>query len=87
MGPGRLTRLSQMPNNFESVELGVAAEDEVSLLEIVDHVLNAGVVIHGSLVISLAGVDLVYLGLNVVLTSVETALRKIQTAEEKQELK
>ena len=76
-----------MPNNFESVELGAAAEDEVSLLEIVDHVLNAGVVIHGSLVISLAGVDLVYLGLNVVLTSVETALRKIQTAEEKQELK
>jgi len=76
-----------MPNNFESIELGAAAEDEVSLLEIVDHVLNAGVVIHGSLVISLAGVDLVYLGLNVVLTSVETALRKIQTSEEKQGLK
>jgi hypothetical protein len=34
-------------------------------------------VIHGSLVISLAGVDLVYVGLNVVLTSVETALRNM----------
>jgi hypothetical protein len=45
--------------------------------------LNAGVVIHGSLVISLAGVDLVYLGLNVVLTSVETALRNFQYSEEK----
>lgn len=42
-----------------------------------DHVLNSGVVIHGSLVISLAGVDLVYVGLNVVLTSVETALRNL----------
>jgi gas vesicle structural protein len=54
------------------------AFDEISLLDILDHVLNAGVVIHGSVVISLAGVDLVYLGLNVVLTSVETALRKMQ---------
>jgi len=47
--------------------------DEVSLLEILDHVVNSGVVIHGSIVISLAGVDLIYLGLNVVLTAIETA--------------
>ena len=53
-------------------------QDELSLLDILDHVLNAGVVIHGSLVISLAGVDLVYVGLNVVLTSVETALRHMR---------
>lgn len=52
-------------------------EDEVSLVEILDHVLNAGVVIRGSLVISLAGVDLVYVGLDVILTSVETALTHI----------
>ena len=53
------------------------SDNDISLLDILDHVLNAGVVIHGSLVISLAGVDLVYVGLNVVLTSVETALRNI----------
>ena len=58
--------------------LGEDADAEVSLLEILDHVLNAGVVIHGSLVISLAGVDLVYVGLNVILTSVETALRNME---------
>lgn len=52
-------------------------EAEFSLLDILDHVLNAGVVIHGSVVISVAGVDLVYLGFNAVLTSVETALRHI----------
>lgn len=57
---------------------GVIGQDEASLLDILDHVLNAGVIIHGSLVISLAGVDLIYLGLNVVLTSVETALRHMQ---------
>ncbi len=65
-----------MANNGKGVVLiGGGADDEISLLDILDHVLNAGVVIHGSLVISLGGVDLVYLGLNVILTSVETALR------------
>ena len=54
------------------------ARDEISLLDILDHVLNAGVVVHGSLVISLAGVDLVYVGVNAVVTSVETALKVIE---------
>ena len=87
MAHGRRTHLHPMPNDFESATLIEPGEDEVSLLEIIDHVLNAGVVIHGSLVISLAGVDLVYLGLNVVLTSVETALRNLRAAEEKGRLK
>lgn len=52
-------------------------EQEASLLEVLDHVLNAGIVLHGSVVISIAGVDLVYLGLNAILTSVETALKHI----------
>lgn len=50
---------------------------EPTLLDVVDHILNRGVVLHGSIVISLAGVDLVYLGVNAVLTSVETALKHI----------
>ena len=62
----------------DAVLFGGGEDSEFSLLDILDHVLNAGVVIHGSVVISLAGVDLVYLGLNAVLTSVETALRHIQ---------
>src|SRR5271157_5501555 len=63
------------PDSVAPLSLG--SEGDISLLEILDHVLNSGVVIHGSLVISLAGVDLVYVGLNVVLTSVETALRNL----------
>lgn len=70
-----------MPSDFEPITL-TGAEQDVSLLDIIDHVLNAGVVIHGSLVISVAGVDLVYLGLNVVLTSVETALRNLRAPDE-----
>lgn len=70
-----------MPSDFEPITLTGSAAEDVSLLEIIDHVLNAGVVIHGSLVISVAGVDLVYLGLNVVLTSVETALRNLRASD------
>jgi len=68
-----------MSSNGEAITtLSIEGEDEISLLDILDHVLNSGAVIHGSIVISLAGVDLVYVGLNVVLTSVETALRNIK---------
>ncbi len=70
----------------EVVTIGADAADEASLLDILDHVLNAGVVIHGSVMISLAGVDLIYLGLNLVLTSVETALRNMALAEDRSRL-
>jgi gas vesicle structural protein len=73
-----------MPSDFETITLTGSAEEDVSLLEIIDHVLNAGVVIHGSVVISVAGVDLVYVGLNVVLTSVETALSSLRAEQAKQ---
>lgn len=59
----------------------IEGENDISLLDILDHVLNSGVILHGSLVISLAGVDLVYVGLNVILTSVETALRNLDSAQ------
>lgn len=54
---------------------GDSPADEMTLLDILDHVLNQGVVLRGNLVLSLAGVDLVYLGLDVILTSIETAMR------------
>ena len=57
---------------------GTDPNDETSLLDILDHVLNAGVILRGNLVISLAGVDLIYVGLDVILTSVETAMQHMQ---------
>lgn len=47
--------------------------ERVSLCEVLDRVLNTGVVIVGEVVISVADVDLIYLGLQLTLTSVETA--------------
>ncbi len=51
--------------------------DDASLLELVDRLLNKGVVLAGEATISVAGIDLIYLGLNVMLTAVET-LEKAQ---------
>ncbi len=45
----------------------------VSLCELLDRVLNKGTVIVGQVTISVADVDLLYLGLEVVLSSTETA--------------
>ena len=45
---------------------------DLNLLDLVDHVLNKGVVLTGEATISVAGVDLIYLGLNVVLASAGT---------------
>ena len=50
----------------------MAKSKDVTLLEILDRVLNKGVIISGDMVISVADVDLVYLGLKVLLSSVET---------------
>jgi gas vesicle structural protein len=54
-------------------ELEQFEESELSLLETLDHVLNSGIVIAGEITISVADVDLLFIGLNLLLTSVETA--------------
>jgi gas vesicle structural protein len=56
-------------------------ESELSLLETLDHVLNRGLVIAGEITISVADIDLVFLGLNVLLSSVETANEVLQRRE------
>ena len=55
--------------------LDLRKQERVTLLEILDRALTKGVVISGDIVISLADVDLVYLGLKVLLSSVETMER------------
>ena len=58
----------------------VAKSREVTLLEILDRVLDKGVVITGDMVISVAEVNLIYLGLKVLLSSVET-MEKLRGSE------
>ncbi|MCX6601902.1 MAG: gas vesicle protein [bacterium] len=47
--------------------------EHVTLCEALDRVLNKGAVVVGDLTISVANIDLIYLGLQVILSSVETA--------------
>ena len=47
---------------------------DASLLEIIDHVLNKGVMIQGEVILGVAGVDLVYLRLNVILCAADRVL-------------
>ena len=49
---------------------------EFSVLELADRLLNRGVVLVGEATISVAGIPLIYLGLNVVLTAVENLVEK-----------
>ena len=44
---------------------------DASLLELVDHVLNKGVVVSGDVMLSIAGVDLVYLRLSALLCAAD----------------
>lgn len=55
---------------------------DLTLLDLVDHVLNKGVVLTGEATISVAGIDLIYLGLNVVLASVETIEATLRAREQ-----
>lgn len=48
---------------------------DITLLELLDRILDRGVIIAGDVTISVADVDLIFLGLKLMLTSVETAER------------
>jgi hypothetical protein len=62
-----------MPD-FDQILVSEEWEDtDVSLLETLDHVLNRGLVIAGEITISVADIDLIFVGLNVLVSSVETA--------------
>lgn len=55
-------------------EPGLLEEADASLLDLVDHVLNKGVVVTGDVMLGLAGVDLVYLRLSAVLCAADRML-------------
>lgn len=48
--------------------------EAVSLVDLLDRVVHRGVVVSGQVVISVAGIDLIYLDLRLLLTSVENGM-------------
>lgn len=55
------------------IDSEVTPADDESLVELLDRLLHAGVVLSGDVIISVADVELVYLRLQLVLSSIETA--------------
>ena len=53
---------------------------DVSLLDLVDRLLDGGVVIHGEITLAVADVDLLYVGLRALVGSVETIERETGVA-------
>ena len=58
----------------DGVEEAATAEEEVSLLELLDSLLTKGVVLSGDITLSVAGVDLLYIGLRLLITTADKAV-------------
>lgn len=52
----------------------MAEKDRVSLCELLDRVLNKGAVLTGEIVISIANIELIYIGVNLLISSIEKLL-------------
>jgi gas vesicle structural protein len=59
---------------MSSTEL--AATDSITLVELVDRLLDKGVVVSGDVTIAVADIDLIQVGLRVLLSSVEATERQ-----------
>jgi len=62
------------------------SEEQVSLCEALDRILNKGVVVLGDVTISVANIDLIYVSLQAIITSVETARKLIGTNDDHAEI-
>jgi hypothetical protein len=54
-----------------SGEVSVHGGGEATLVDLLDRVIGSGVVVHGDIVLGVAGVDLVHVGLRLVLRGVD----------------
>ena len=61
-----------MPKRKDPIEL--LRDADASLLDLVDHVLNKGVLLTGDVVLSIADVDLVYVRLSLLLCAADRVL-------------
>src|SRR4051794_30983997 len=73
-GSGRRTRSSERTSVDPALDVGreVDLQRQVTLLDLLDRMLEKGVVLRGQLVLAIAEVDLVKLDLNVLLGAVDT---------------
>ena len=59
------------PNRLASTDV----EEQSSLLDVLDNVLNRGAVLHGDLMLGVANVDLIYVKLSVLLAALDKVVK------------
>ena len=59
---------------YADEDLAYSTGRQVSLCELLDRVLNKGAVLTGEVIISIAGIEMIYVGVNLLVSSVETLL-------------
>ena len=68
-------------SDFDQVIAGEEWEEtDLSLLETLDHVLNRGLVIAGEITISVADIDLIFVGLNVLVSRLRLRTKSYASA-------
>jgi gas vesicle structural protein len=74
--PPRRDRLTDLPapDGFDELD----GAEELVLGDLLNHVLDKGVVIQGNVTISIANIDLVQVDLRLMLSSVETIMRRVR---------
>ena len=72
-----------LSNNFINpiMSTSLSLEQEITLLDLLDRVLDKGIVVRGELTLSVAEIDLVHVSLRALISSVETA-RKMNLVHE-----
>jgi hypothetical protein len=65
-----------MNNQFE-------IKKDIVLAEVLDRLLDKGIVIQGTLLVGIADIELIYINLQAVITSVETIKKYTQDTQEK----
>lgn len=77
MSADDLDPVESLERNMEPLDEWRALPDHerLALVELVNRVLDKGVVVTGEVTISIAGVDLLFLGLQLVLSSIDTLVK------------
>jgi len=68
-----------MMNEFDPPQLAMDESERLSLCEALDRIINKGAVVIGEVTISVADIDLVHLSLQLVLQSIDSAIRRQNT--------
>lgn len=72
-----MTDLAPVRSEIEGTRAGTLAPGEdIALIDLLDRLLGGGVVLAGDITLAVADIDLVYVGLRALISSVDTAERQ-----------